>query len=77
MFVVNVIDGRLGQFQLSPVVTFPQSPKYITPQPNRQRSGVASSVGSDGWAIGEDEVLAINSFTPPGTCGGRELPMCC
>jgi hypothetical protein len=66
MFVVNVVDGRLGQFTLSPVVVFPQSPKYISPQPNRPRSGVASTVGSGGWPLGEDEVLAVNVFTPPG-----------
>lgn len=59
MFVVTVVDGRLGEFNLSPVVVFPQSPKYITAQPNRPRSGVASSVGSSAWLSMEDEVRDV------------------
>ena len=55
MFNVNVVDGRLGQFTLNPVVVFPGSPKYITPEPGFPRSGVLSTVGVDGWQP-QDEV---------------------
>lgn len=55
MFVVNVVDGRLGQFTLSPVVVFPGSPKYISPESMTPRSGVFSTIGTEGWTI-KDEV---------------------
>lgn len=55
MFVVNVVDGRLGQFNLSPVVVFPGSPKYITPESPVPRSGAFGTVGADGWLV-KDEV---------------------
>uniref|UniRef100_A0A146LVP3 Uncharacterized protein n=2 Tax=Lygus hesperus TaxID=30085 RepID=A0A146LVP3_LYGHE len=64
MFVVNVIDGRLGMMSLTPVVIFPASPKYITPEPRSFRSGVYTSIGSDGW-LPSDEVLKVNSYIPP------------
>ncbi len=66
MWVVNVVDGRLGELSLSPVVTFPNSPKYLQPQPLQPRSGVTTSIGSAGWAPGGEEVLHVGGFLPPG-----------
>lgn len=63
MFVVSVISGRLGELSLSPVVAFPNSPKYITPQPLSPRSGVVHDIGGAGWEAGDD-VLRVASFIP-------------
>lgn len=54
MFVVNVVDGRLGMMTLTPVVLFPASPKYISPEPIFFRSGVYSTIGTDGWIPGDE-----------------------
>jgi hypothetical protein len=65
MFIVNVIDGRLGIFTLSPVVTFPESPRYITPQPAFIRSGVASSLTKTAWTTQIPQTLTVNTYLQP------------
>ncbi len=66
MFVVNVVEGRLGYFTLSPLLARPNVPKYIGALPAVQRSGLTSSIATSGDSFSVvDEHLAARTFLPP------------
>lgn len=58
MFVVNVIDGRLGMFSLNPVITLLDKPRYFGPisASGAFRSGVAGSVIGESVFTSEDAI---------------------
>jgi len=73
MFVVNIVDGRLGLFTLSPHLTPSDKPIYIGARPAVARSGILSrgrvESAADGTIrtgvfIDEDDV-AVQYYIPP------------
>lgn len=64
MFVVSIVDGRLGWLNLSPLITYPRSAKYLGALRNRMRSGLASVVGNPS-GIAEDEIVGSATLVVP------------